>query len=66
MLLDSGEALSHLILARFAGAVPFEDVESAIAAYNEAFERILGLSAGSFEIIDSPTLRFWLDREEHP
>ena len=61
MLLDSGDALSHLILARLAGTVPFEDVERAIAAYNEAFERILGLGPGSFEIIDTPTLRFWLD-----
>ena len=61
MLLDSAEALSHLILARLAGTVPFEDVESAIAAYNEAFERILGLNTGSFEIVDPPTLHFWLD-----
>jgi AcrR family transcriptional regulator len=66
MLLDSGEALSRLIFARLAGTVPFEDVERAIAAYNEAFERILGLSSGSFEIVDTRTLRFWLDREEHP
>ena len=61
MLLESGEALSRLIFARLAGTVPFEDIEIAIAAYNEAFERILGLTAGSFEIIDSPTLRFWLE-----
>ena len=61
MLLDSGDALSHLILARIAGTVPFEDVECAVAAYNEAFERILGLAPGSFAIVDAPTLRFWLD-----
>jgi AcrR family transcriptional regulator len=61
MLLDSGETLSPLILARLAGTVPFEDVEHAVAAYNEAFERILGLAAGSFEIVDSSTLRFWLE-----
>ena len=61
MLLDSGEGLSNLVLARLAGAVPFEDVELAIAAYNEAFERILGLAPGLFEIIDSPTLHFWFD-----
>ena len=61
MLLNSGAALSRLIFARLAGTVPFEDIEIAIAAYNEAFERILGLTAGSFEIIDSPTLRFWLE-----
>lgn len=61
MLLDSGESLSHLILAQFAGTAPFEDIEIAIAAYNEAFERILGLPAGTFEIIDPTALRFWFE-----
>jgi len=61
MLLDSGETLGNLVLARLDGTVPIEAVEHAVAAYNEAFERILGLDAGSFEIVDSPTLRFWLE-----
>ena len=61
LLLDSGETLSNLILARLDGTVPFEDVEHAVAAYSEAFERILGLDAGSFEIVDLPTLHFWLE-----
>jgi len=66
MLLDSGEALSRMVFAGLDGTASFEEIEIAISAYNEAFGRILGLSSGSFEIIDSPTLRFWLDREEHP
>ena len=66
MLLDSGEALSRMVFAGIEGTASFEEIEIAISAYNEAFGRILGLSSGSFEIIDSPTLRFWLDREEHP
>jgi AcrR family transcriptional regulator len=66
MLLDSGEALSRLIFARLEGNASFEEIEIAISAYNEAFGRILGLSSGSFEIVDPLTLRFWLDREEHP
>ena len=66
MLLDSGEALSRMVFAGLEGTASFEEIEIAISAYNEAFGRILGLSSGSFEIIDSPTLRFWLDREEHP
>ena len=66
MLLESGAALSRLIFARLAGTVPFEDIKIAIAAYNEAFERILGLTAGSFEIVAPLTLRFWLDKEEPP
>ena len=66
MLLDSGEALSRMVFAGLEGTASFEEIEIAKSAYNEAFGRILGLSSGSFEIIDSPTLRFWLDREEHP
>jgi len=66
MLLDSGEALSRMVFAGLEGTASFEEIEIAISAYNEAFGRILGLSSGSFEIIDSPTLRFWLDRVEHP
>jgi AcrR family transcriptional regulator len=61
LLLDSGETLGNLVLARLDGTVPFEDVGHAVTAYNEAFERILGLDAGSFEIVDSPTLRSWLE-----
>ena len=61
MLLDSGEALSRLVFAGLEGNASFEEIELAIAAYNEAFERILGVGTGSFEIVDTPTLRFWLD-----
>lgn len=61
MLLDSSETLSHLVLARLAGTIPVEDIETAFAAYNEAFERVLGLPPGSFEIIDLSTLRFWFE-----
>jgi hypothetical protein len=34
-------------------------VERAVAAYDEAVERILGLPAGSFRMIDEASLRFW-------
>jgi AcrR family transcriptional regulator len=61
LLLDTSTATVDLLFARLDGTIPFDDVECAIAAYNEAFERILGLGPGSFEIIDSATLHFWFD-----
>ena len=61
LLLDTGDAVKDLLFARVAGTIPFEEVAAFVAAYNEAFERILGLPAGSFELIDSPTLHAWFD-----
>lgn len=59
LLTDAGNATMDLMVARQAGAIPFEQVESAVRAYNEAFERILGVRSGSLEIIDMTALRFW-------
>lgn len=59
LLESSSDAIGRLLMARLDGAAPFAEVERAIAAYNEAIERILGLPAGSFQIIDQPTLEFW-------
>src|SRR5439155_23535520 len=49
----------ELFIARQANSVTFEAVESRAAAYTEAFERILGIPAGSLTLIDEPTLRLW-------
>lgn len=38
---------------------PYPEASRIVAAYGEAIERVLGLSAGSFELMDEPTLRFW-------
>jgi AcrR family transcriptional regulator len=59
LILGANEAASRLYVARQAGAVSFEDVERTIAAYTEGFERLLGLAAGSWTTVDTPTLRFW-------
>ena len=59
LLVVSGDATSQLYLDRLAGRVPYQDVQRAVAAYDEAVERILGLSAGSFRMIDEPSLRLW-------
>jgi AcrR family transcriptional regulator len=56
----ASEVASELFVARRANAVPFEAVERTLAAYSEAFERILGIPAGSLAI-DGPTLHLWFD-----
>jgi len=61
MLLGTNETASRLFLARRAGAISFEEVEFTIAAYSEAFERILGLPAESWPPADEKVLHFWFD-----
>jgi AcrR family transcriptional regulator len=61
LLLDTGEAVKDLLFAHRAGGVSFQEAEEFVAAYNEAFERILGVSPGSFQMIDSRTLHMWFD-----
>ena len=61
LLQGANETASHLFLARQAAAVSFEDVELTLAAYAEAYERILGLPAGSWPITDTQTLHLWFD-----
>jgi AcrR family transcriptional regulator len=50
---------SELFIARQAGTVTFEEVQRAVAANTEAFERILGVPKGSLTLTSEPTLRFW-------
>jgi AcrR family transcriptional regulator len=50
---------TDLFMARQAGTISFEVVQRAVAANNEAFERILGVPKGSLTLTDEPTLRFW-------
>ena len=61
LLLGANETATRLFLARRAGAVSFEDVECTLAAYTEAYERILGLPAGSWPVMDTQVLHFWFD-----
>jgi AcrR family transcriptional regulator len=53
------DAATRLFVARQADAVSFDEVELALAAYLDAFERILGLPAGSFRPMDDSTMHFW-------
>jgi hypothetical protein len=55
------EVATELFFARRAGTVQFEDVEHALAAYQDALERILGLSPGSFPVVDDAVVHQWFD-----
>ena len=67
LVLAANETASQLFVARQAGAITFEDVERTLAAYGEAFERLLGLPAGSWPSADEATLRYWFAFDEvHP
>ena len=61
LLNGSSDAIGRLALDRQDGLVTFEEVERHMAAYEEAIERILGLQAGSFVLIDSASLHVWFD-----
>jgi len=61
LLYGSSDSLVQLVLDRHDGLVTFEEVERRMAAYTEAIERILGLPAGSFVLIDTPSLHVWFD-----
>src|SRR5262245_55101823 len=56
--LGLSETASELYVARQAGAVTFEAAERALAAHYEAFERILGIPAGSLPF-DRQLIREW-------
>jgi len=57
----TGDAFRRLALDRQDGRTTFDEVERSLAAYEEAIERILGLPAGSFVLVDTPALHVWFD-----
>ena len=61
LMLGANEAATELYVARKAGTITFETVQQMLAAYGEAFDRILGASSGSYPITDEATLRLWFD-----
>jgi AcrR family transcriptional regulator len=61
LVLGANELAGDLFVARQAGLVPFEVVEGALAAYPEAFERILGARPGSLPWTDNDILHQWYD-----
>jgi AcrR family transcriptional regulator len=65
LVLALNETATRLYVARQANAVSFEQVERTIAAYVEAFERVLGIPPGSWPATDPQVLRDWFSDEEH-
>ena len=59
LVLGANETASRLFVARQARAITLEDVERTIAAYTEAFERVLGLPPGSWPATDPQIVREW-------
>lgn len=59
LALGANEHAGDLFVARQAGRVPFEEVVGALAAYPEAYERILGAPPGSLRWFDDDSLHLW-------
>ena len=55
------EEATRLFLAHQAGTVSLEEVERRFSAYGEAFERILGIPAGAWPVLDQEALHIWFD-----
>jgi len=53
------ELASELWVARQLGTVSLEEVKRTFDAYREAFERIVGVSAGTIRFLDEETVEFW-------
>jgi AcrR family transcriptional regulator len=56
LLNGTGDTIGRLLLARHDGLVPVDDVRRTMAAYDEAIERLVGLTPGSFHIVDDEIL----------
>jgi AcrR family transcriptional regulator len=61
LIQGANEVAIELFFARQAGTITFDEVERSLAAYAEAFERIIGTSPGSLTIGDPETLHQWYD-----
>ena len=61
LMLGANEAAVELYVARRARTITFEAVQRALAAYADAFYRILGAPSWSFPITDEQTLHLWFD-----
>ncbi len=56
-----GDTLARVLLSGEAGQAALPSLESLIAAYNNALERILGAPKGSIHLIDLDTVREWMN-----
>jgi AcrR family transcriptional regulator len=56
---DAGETIGLLLLSFNPKHDDMQRVERSVAAYTEAFERVLGVTAGSLTLVDDQTLKEW-------
>ena len=61
LIQGSSDVATDLFIARRSGAISFEVVHDTLMAYTSAYERVLGLPAGSWSMIDEATLHLWFD-----
>jgi AcrR family transcriptional regulator len=59
LLQGANETAADLFLARRAGTVEYAEVERALGAYADAFDRIVGVPDGSLTFADPAVLRRW-------
>ncbi len=59
LLVSLGDAFAGEVLKASADADQLARIETRVAAYTDALERVLGAPAGSLPVIDRPTLRAW-------
>lgn len=59
LMLGLNEVAIRLFLGRRDGTVSLETVTCTLAAYADAFERILGLPSLSWPIVDESTVTYW-------
>ena len=57
---DAGEMVGALLLSFDPERDDMQRVHRTIAAYTDAFERILGVPPGSLTLLDDQTLKEWL------
>jgi len=53
------ELASELWVARQTGTVSLDEVKGTFNAYQEAFERIVGVPSGTLRFLDDQTVEFW-------
>jgi len=61
LILDTGDEAGDLFMKRQAGDVDFATVVRLFETYERALERLLGVSAGTLDLLDEVTLRTWFD-----
>jgi len=60
-----GDTFGGLLLLHEAGSDSLRQLENVIAAYTNALERVLGAPSGSLKLMDTESLKEWLEPVEH-